>query len=100
MSAVLCAAPGCEHPVPRRTGQAGRPPIYCSPGCRASRIRAALVVEADQRPEGEHGRDWEVRIRRGQQAVVVQRGLGRFSATLLTTELRTVLQGRVVGESS
>ena len=37
-----CAAPDCDHPVPRRPG-GGRPAIYCSPECvrRAARGRSA-----------------------------------------------------------
>lgn len=97
MSANLCATPGCDNPVDRRPGRVGRPPVYCSPACRASRARRsnALEVEVDQNAEDEeHGRDWEVRIRRGPRVVVVQGGLGRFGATALASELRSVLDGR------
>lgn len=99
---VLCAAPGCDNPVVRRPGRVGRPPIYCSPGCRASRVRPAVVVEVDQHTGDDdiHGRDWVVRLRRGPRVVVVQGGLGRFSATALATELRSLLEGRYVGEAS
>lgn len=39
------------------------------------------------------GRDWEVRLRRGRRTVVLQRGLGRFSATALAAEVQTLLAG-------
>lgn len=89
-----CAAAGCDNVVSRRPGRAGRPPIYCSPACRPSRSRPAVVVEVDHAEDdaaAAAGRDWVVRLRRGGHAVVVQRGLGRFSATVLAAELRQVL---------
>ena len=55
-----------------------------------------MVVEVDHaedEPDAVSGRDWVVRLRRGRRAVVVQRGLGRFSATVLAAELRRVLGG-------
>lgn len=91
---VVCAARDCDNEVVRRPGQVGRPPIYCSPECRPSRTRSALCVELDQdQDDGEPvpGRDWVVRLRRADQVVVVGRGLGRFSATALATELRCLL---------
>ena len=92
-----CAAVGCDNEVARGPGRPGRPPIYCSPACRPSRSRPGIVVEVDHAEEGpgaEAGRDWVVRLRRGRRAVVVQRGLGRFSATALAGELRSLLGGR------
>ena len=95
MSAALCAAPGCDNPVARRPGQVGRPPIYCSPGCRPSRRRSVLGVEAEPSETGDvPGRDWEVRLRRGPRAVVVGRGLGRFSATALAADIQALLTGK------
>ena len=91
-----CAAAGCDNVVIRRPGRTGRPPIYCSPSCRPSRSRPAVVVEVDHAEDecdAAGGRDWVVRLRRGRHAVVVQRGLGRFSATVLAAELRQVLGG-------
>jgi hypothetical protein len=92
---VICAAAGCANPVVRTPGQLGRPPIYCSAGCRASRARPGIVVEVDQDAgnEDQPGRDWVVRIRRGPHVVVVGRGLGRFSATAFASELGFVLGG-------
>jgi hypothetical protein len=103
MSAPLpCAAPGCDNPVARRQGPVGRPPIYCSPACRPSRVRPAITVEVDQvqSDDERHGRDWVVRLRRGGRVAVVQRGLGRFSATALAAELCSVLRAGHVGEAS
>jgi hypothetical protein len=99
---TVCAAAGCDNPVPRRTGQVGRPAIYCSPACRPSWVRPALVVEVEQRAEDdhEHGRDWEVRLRRGDRVVVVGRGLGRFSATALAAEFTAVVDGGPIGPAS
>ena len=96
MSAT-CAAAGCDNAVVRRPGALGRPPIYCSPACRPSRRsgRAAgpITVEVDQedRDDDSTGRSWVVRIRRGDRSVVVGRDLGRFSARVLSGELRAVL---------
>jgi len=94
----VCAARDCDNEVVRRPGRVGRPPIYCSPGCRPSRTRPSLSVELDQ-DDGEPvpGRDWVVRLRRANQVVVVGRGLGRFSATAMATELRGILGGTVDG---
>ncbi|MDA8263987.1 MAG: hypothetical protein M0T79_01300 [Actinomycetota bacterium] len=95
MSAGVCAAPGCDNPVVRRPDRRGRPPIYCSPGCRPSRRRSVLGVEAEPSEASDvPGRHWEVRLRRGSRAVVVQRGLGRFSATALAADIQTLLTGK------
>ena len=94
MSAVVCAAPGCDNPVIRRPGQVGRPPIYCSATCRRSHRRSSLSVDAGPSGTGEDpGREWEVRLRRGERHVVVRHGLGRFSATALATEIRALITG-------
>jgi hypothetical protein len=92
-SPVVCAAAGCENRVVRRPGQAGRPPIYCSPACRPSHARPALTVEVDHdaTEDRQPGRDWVVRLRRGQRVVVLRQGLGRFSANAFATEVRALL---------
>lgn len=98
MSGPTCAAAGCANTVDRRPGRVGRPPIYCSPACRPSRSRCAgrnqISVEVDQADDddGRPGRCWVVTIRRGTNSVVVGRDLGRFSATVLSGELRALLQ--------
>lgn len=99
MSGPCCAAPGCDNPVPRRPGQRGRPPIYCSPACRPSYVRPALTVEVERDERDEDGRDFLVRLRRGSAVVVVGRGLGRFSATALATELSAVVDGTATSAS-
>ncbi len=98
MSGPACAAAGCDNAVERRPGRVGRPPIYCSPACRPSRTGCAgrnqISVEVDQEgdDDGRPGRCWVVTIRRGRNSVVVGRDLGRFSATVLSGELRALLQ--------
>jgi len=94
-----CAALGCENPVPR--GGRGRPAIYCSPECRpAERGRSGVhvVVEVDHEPiaddEGPAGRIWLVRLRRGEQCVVIAAELGRPSAEHLAAQLNTLLATR------
>jgi hypothetical protein len=91
-----CAAPGCTNPVPRRPGQTGRPPIYCSPACRPSRTRSTLTIEIENHAhDTQPGRDWLVCLRRGNRTVVIAQGLGRFSAAALATELQSLLPARI-----
>lgn len=98
MSGPPCAAAGCANPVERQPGRLGRPPIYCSPECRPSRTactsRNQASVEVDQEDHDGHrpGRCWTVRLRRGKNSVVVGRDLGHFSATMLSDDLRNLLQ--------
>ena len=94
MSTAVCAAPGCNKPVPpRRPGAIGRPPIYCSVACRPSATQHAQLVidleEADDAPDP--GRDWTVSLRRGRRSVVIARGLGCLSANALAADLRRFL---------
>jgi hypothetical protein len=96
---LICAAPGCENPVP--TGGRGRPAIYCSPQCRpAARGRSGVhvVVEVDHEPipddERPAGRIWLVRLRRAEQTVVIAAELGRPSAEYLAAQLNTLLATR------
>lgn len=92
---LRCAAEGCENVVVRRLGQRGRPPIYCAPECRPSYHRPPMSVEVEQTDGAgyEHGRDWTVRLRRGDHVLVVRDGLGRFSATAFAAELSSLLVG-------
>ena len=98
MSGPACAAAGCDNLVERHPGRVGRPPIYCSPTCRPSRTggvgRNQISVEVDQADHdgGRPGRCWIVTLRCGTNSVVVGRDLGRFSATILSGELRAMLQ--------
>jgi hypothetical protein len=96
---AICAAPGCENRVTR--GGRGRPPIYCSPDCRpAARGRSGVnvVVEVDHEPtpddERPAGRIWLVRLRRGEQCVVIAAELGRPSAEHLAAQLNALLATR------
>jgi len=93
-----CAADGCDNVVARRNGP-GRPAIYCSPECRPSgRASAPISVEVDQLDDEGHGRgSWVVRLRRGDRSVDLGKGLGRFSAIVLATEIRQLL-GDTPGE--
>jgi hypothetical protein len=100
VSGPVCAAAGCDNAVERRPGRVGRPPIYCSPECRPSRTGCAgrnpISVDVDQEDhDGDRsGRCWVVTLRRGSRSVIVGRDLGRFSATVLSGELRTLLHPR------
>jgi len=100
VSGPACAAAGCDNAVERHPGRVGRPPIYCSPACRPSRTgcagRSQISVDVDQQEnDGDgSGRCWVVTLRRGTNAVVVGRDLGRFSATVLSGELRALLHPR------
>ena len=100
MSGPACAAAGCDNAVERHPGRVGRPPIYCSPACRPSRRGCVspnqIVVDVDQEDhDGDRpGRCWIVTPRRGTNSVVVGRDLGRFSATILSGELRALLHPR------
>ncbi len=98
MSGGTCASPGCDNPVARRPGQRGRPPIYCSPACRPSRqttgTQIRVELDHDDDDADGAGRFWTVTLHRGARCVVVGRDLGRFSATVLAGELRTLLHPR------
>lgn len=99
--AKTCAAPGCTKAVERRHRR-GRPPIYCSPACRASSHAlsaktSTLVVEVDHEQTDDArpaGRVWLVRLRRGSRAVTVASELGRPSADHLAAEISTVIAGQ------
>jgi len=97
MTPVACAAPDCTNPVPRRLGP-GRPAVYCSPGCRPNRPRPAIRVEVDHpdtRPDGRPlRRVWAVRLRRGEQVVVIADDLGWPSANALAGQLDDLLRPR------
>jgi hypothetical protein len=92
---VVCAADGCENTFSRRPGRQGRPQIYCSPPCRPSYNRPPVMIEVeqDENDDVEHGRDWTVRLRRGERVLVVREALGRFSATVFAAELSAIVTG-------
>ena len=94
----LCAAPGCDEPLPEQTGR-GRRRLFCSPRCRtASATRTAqLGVEVDHETLDENaarpfGRVWLVKMRRGPKEVVVAQGLGRPSAAYLASQLADLIE--------
>jgi hypothetical protein len=94
VSSATCAAPGCDRPIPpRRPGAIGRPPIYCSVGCRPSaRNHARFHVDIDHDDtDATSGPQWNVRLRRGRRTVTVATGLGRLTASALASELRRFL---------
>ncbi len=95
MSAVRCAAPGCDNPVAPRTGRVGRPPIYCSPACRPGSDRTAITVDVTQREVDDDvspvWHAWTVSLRRGRRQVVIATAMGRFSADALANELRDLI---------
>ena len=102
IATVICAAEGCDNTVvrPRRPG---RPAIYCSTACRPSYVPAPVAVEVDQQSisdDEQPGRDWVVRLRRGDRVVVVGRELGRFTALAMAAELHTLLEGTQGGDAS
>ena len=98
---IRCAAPECTATVVRSGGR-GRPALYCSPACRAAASRRhrrhrhqPLAVEVDHGSTSARGRPsgrvWLVRLRRGEQAVVLATGLGRPSADYLAHQIDQLL---------
>lgn len=94
-----CAAPDCTQVLTRPPH--GRPPVYCSPACRAAAYRKRgrasepLTVEVDhgstsakQRPAGQV---WLVRLRHGNRTVIIATGLGRLSADHLAHQITQLL---------
>jgi hypothetical protein len=94
----ICAADGCENPVPERTGR-GRRFVYCSVSCRPTQQRTnplgSLVVEIDHAEVTDNarpaGRIWSVRLRRGTRIVTVAEGLGRPSADHLVAQINELI---------
>lgn len=94
---VACAAPGCANLVPRRRGP-GRPAVYCSIICRPKHRRPGIIVEVDHPETSPDGRPvsrvWSVRLRRGQQVVVIADDLGWPSANALADALEDLFRRR------
>ena len=97
-----CAAPGCDRAVEPGSSR-GRPPIYCSPPCRPSwtgrgRSRPSrITVEVDEDDSNTDDRAgarviFVVRPRRGNRAVTVANGVGRFTAAALAADLRGLFE--------
>ncbi len=96
-AAVVCAAHGCVNPVPRNAGP-GRPAVYCSPACRPNHPQPKILVEVDHPETSPDGRPvervWTVRLRRGQDVVVIANDLGWPSAHALVGALGDILRPR------
>jgi hypothetical protein len=94
-----CAAPGCTNPLPGPG--LGRPARFCSQACRARAYRVrhrqggTLVAEVDLGSTSSKGRTqgrvWLVRLRRGDDRVIVAVGLSRNRAEALVERITTVL---------
>jgi hypothetical protein len=97
--AVTCGCPGCNESVLRRA--TGRPALYCSAACRVSahrqreQSRGPVTVEVDFGSASSRGRSpdrsWLVRLRRGQDSVIVTVGLSRPAAESLAEQLVELL---------
>jgi hypothetical protein len=98
-AAVTCGRPGCSEPVPKRA--TGRPALYCSAACRVSahrqrqQSRGPVTVEIDLGSASSRGRSpdrsWLVRLRRGEDSVIVTIGLSRPTAESLAEQLGELL---------
>jgi hypothetical protein len=56
-------------------------------------VRPLVSIAVERDEADDDGRDWLVTLRRGQRVVVVNRGLGRFSATALAAEITALVHG-------
>jgi hypothetical protein len=97
--AQQCAATGCDNPiVPASTG---RPAHYCSPACRARAHRnhhhspAPTVAEATMGSATSRGRHpdkaWIVKLRRGNNSIVIAIGLRQRDAHSLAEQINQLL---------
>lgn len=96
---LTCAAEGCANPLPGPGP--GRPARFCSEACRARayrqrrRQRGTVVAEVDLGSTSSKGRTqgrvWLVRLRRGDDRVIVAVGLSRNRAEALVERITTVL---------
>ena len=94
-----CAGPGCLNPLPA-PGR-GRPARYCSPACRVRAYRrrrgqrGAISVEVDHGLTSSKGRPagktWLVRLRRGDEVVIVAIGLTNATAERLAERIRRLV---------
>jgi len=70
--------------------------MYCSPDHRANHRRAGILVEVDHPETSPDGRPvervWTVRLRRGQDIVVIANDLGWPSANALAGALDDLLR--------
>ncbi len=92
-----CAAPGCANPLP--VHGPGRPASFCSQACRArayrQRQRETIVAEVDLGSTSSKGRTqgqvWLVRLRRGNESVIIAIGLSRMRADALAERITKLL---------
>jgi len=92
-----CAAPGCANPLPAHGP--GRPASFCSQACRArayrQRQRETIVAEVDLGSTSSKGRTegrvWLVRLRRGNESVIIAIGLSRMRADALAERITKLL---------
>jgi hypothetical protein len=94
-----CAAPGCANPLPAHGP--GRPARFCSQACRARAYRVrrhqggTLVAEVDLGSTSSKGRTqgqvWLVRLRRGNESVIIAIGLSRMRADALAERITKLL---------
>jgi hypothetical protein len=70
--------------------------VYCSPECRPKHPRSRIAVEVDHPESSPDGRPvervWTVRLRRGQDVVVIADDLGWPSANALAGALDDLLR--------
>ena len=93
-----CAAPGCANPLAHGPG---RPASFCSEACRARayrqrrRQRGTIVAEVDLGSTSSKGRTegrvWLVRLRRGNESVIIAIGLSRMRADALAERITKLL---------
>jgi hypothetical protein len=95
---VSCAAPDCTNPVTHHP--TGRPARYCSTTCRVRHHRQRktsdpITIEIDTGSASSRGRtperSWLVRIRRGDNSVIIAIGLRHHAATRLAEQLTNLL---------
>jgi hypothetical protein len=72
--------------------------VYCSPECRPKHPRSRIAVEVDHPDASPDGRPvervWTVRLRRGDEVVVIADDLGWPSANALAGALDDLLRPR------
>jgi len=96
---TMCATPGCETQLPPPSGR-GRPRLYCSTKCRSTTAVRGGVLSVEVDYEGDPcagrptGRVWLVRMRRGNNDVVIATELGRPSADHLAGQISQLIGGR------
>lgn len=98
-SELVCAAGGCDKPLPVRGP--GRPARFCSEACRARayrqrrRQRGTIVAEVDLGSTSSKGRTqgrvWLVRLRRDNESVIIAIGLSRTQADALAERITRLL---------